>query len=78
MLVSKKQLKDIQQNYRLSPQEMKIIYLLFEGAETNDEIAKKMCISRSSVCTYLRNIYFKTQTKSKLSTVLRLAEFKKE
>jgi len=57
MLITKKQLLEIKRKYGLSPCEIQIVALLFDGIESNRELSEKLGISVAAVKLYLHNLY---------------------
>jgi DNA-binding NarL/FixJ family response regulator len=74
MLVTKKDLKKIKKKYRLSPRELEVIQLLFQGIDSNKEIAKKLGITVGTAKAYVHSIYVKLRVDSKLQAVIMLGD----
>ena len=65
-----KQWAYLQRRYSLTLRESQVIKRVCMGFR-NDEIAKDINIALSTVKTHIRNIYRKTQTRSKIAVLLR-------
>jgi ATP/maltotriose-dependent transcriptional regulator MalT len=74
MNLTKKQLDEIKQRYRLSPRETEIVNLLFTGVESNAELAEKINVTVPTIKTYLHVLYAKVGKSTKLGLVLKLSE----
>ena len=70
MNLTKKQLNDIKQRYRLSPRETELMDLLFQGVDSNSEIADRLNITLGSAKVYVHNLYAKIGKNTKLAVVL--------
>jgi DNA-binding CsgD family transcriptional regulator len=70
VLFNEKQWAYIQNRYELTVRERQIMELVCKGYR-NEEIAKKIDIALGTVKTHIRNIHRKTQTRSKIATLLR-------
>lgn len=58
---------------KLTPREVEVLTLLAKGYH-NKEIAERLCLSESTVRTYLETIYRKTKAKSRVEAALRYFE----
>jgi len=74
MLVSKEDLKNIQKKYRLTDREMQVIELLFQGIDSNKEIASKMGITVGTAKAYSHSIFIKLRVKTKLQAVIMMGD----
>lgn len=54
----------------LTERECKIVFLIAKGLH-NDEIAKLLCVSRSTVKSHLENIYLKLEVKNRVQASLK-------
>ena len=70
VLFNEKQWAYIQNRYQLTQREKQIMELVCKGYR-NEEIAEEINIALGTVKTHIRNIHRKTQTKSKIATLLR-------
>jgi len=78
MLVTKKQLLAIQRLYGLSPREIQIVALLFEGIDSNKEIAERLGVTVGTAKHYSHLLFCKLRVDSKLKVIVKLAEKAKE
>jgi DNA-binding CsgD family transcriptional regulator len=63
----------------LTPKELEVLYAIVEkGIFDTNSLAKKLCITSSTVRTHLQSIYAKFQVISKAELVYRYYQFKEE
>jgi len=77
MAFDEKQWQGLQKRYHLTPRELQIAILVFEGLD-NNEIAKKLEISYNTVRAHLQNIYRRVGTRNKVTLVLKFVDNVKE
>jgi len=69
----KKQETTLQARFHLSRRELDVIYYLTRGL-SDDEIAEKLCISKLTVHTHIKNIYRKLGAKSRIELYRRVMQ----
>jgi len=74
MKLSKKQVRQIIQLYRLTPQQVKIIKIVLQGRETNREIAHELGISFRTLNQHLNKIYIKFNIHSKHGLIIKILD----
>lgn len=74
MLVSKKDLKQIQKKYRLTDREIQVIELLFQGIDSNKDIAKKLGVTVGTAKAYVHSIFIKLRVKTKLQAIIMMGD----
>ena len=74
MLIAKKQLKSIKKFYKLSPLELKLLKLIFDGVHSNQEIAERLNLTLLTAKGILYRIYCKTGYHNKLTLAIKLLE----
>ncbi len=68
-LIDNKQWAYIKRRYRLSPRELQVAALVCNGY-TNDGIATELKVTSGTVKTHLRNIFGKTNARTKITMLL--------
>lgn len=74
MKLSKKQVRQIIQLYRLTPQQVKIIKIVLQGRETNREIANELGTSFRTLNQHLNKIYIKFNIHSKHGLIIKILD----
>jgi len=74
MKLTKKQLEKIKKQYRLSPRETQIVYLILKGVDSNREIAKTLGISLGVAKRYVHDVCVKSGKSSKLEIAILLID----
>jgi DNA-binding NarL/FixJ family response regulator len=65
MTLTKEQLDQLRRRFRLSPRELQVLELLFEGLPTNREIADRLGTTENAIKAAVRTMFLKTGTRSK-------------
>lgn len=73
MLVTKKEFQALQKHYGLSPRELEVVKLLFNGVDSNKDIAERMGITAGTARNYAHTIFCKLRVESKLQAVVKLS-----
>jgi DNA-binding NarL/FixJ family response regulator len=76
-LIDNKQWAYIKRRFRLSPRELQIATLVCSGY-TNDNIANELKVRPGTVKTHLRNIFGKTNARTKITMLLTFVAATKE
>jgi DNA-binding CsgD family transcriptional regulator len=76
-LIDNKQWAYIKRRFRLSPRELQIAALVCSGY-TNDSIANELKVRPGTVKTHLRNIFGKTNARTKITMLLTFVAATKE
>jgi len=63
----------LQARFQLSRRELDVIHYLTRGL-SDDEIGEKLCISRQTVHTHIKNIYKKLDVKSRIELYRRVIQ----
>jgi len=77
ILLDQKQWLYVEKRYNLTPREREIAELICQGLQ-NGSIARHLRIRPGTVKTHTRNIYRKTQVKSKIAMLLRFVAASRE
>ena len=73
MLITKKEFAALQKNYGLTARELEIVKLLFNGVDSNKEIADRLGITVGTARNYAHLINIKLRVESKLQVVIKLS-----
>lgn len=71
MKLSKEQLETLRKEFRLSPRELQVLELTFEGIETSQELAERLGTTTGAVRAAARTLYIKTRARSKHGTLVK-------
>ena len=74
MKLTKKQLEQIKNQYRLSPRETQIVELILQGVDSNAEIAKKLGLSTGTIKQYVHVLFARFNISSKTNLVIKIFE----
>ena len=74
MKLTKKQITEIKNHYRLSPRDVDILKIIFEGIHSNQEIADRLQTSILTAKNMLHHLYCKLGYNNKLTIVVKLLE----
>ena len=58
--------------WRLSPRELEVLVAIVEGAETDEEIARRLCIALRTSKAHIHSILIKSGCTSKVGLLARL------
>ncbi len=73
ILLDEKQWLHLKDRYHITPRELQVAILVCRGFK-NNEIAKALKISHSTVKTHLRNLYRRVRVESKVLLLLKFVE----
>jgi len=73
MLITKKEFAALQKNYGLTARELEVVKLLFNGVDSNKDIAERMGITVGTARNYAHTIFIKLKVESKLQAVVKLS-----
>jgi len=74
MKLTKEQLENYRKKFKLSPRELEILNLLFQGNNKNSDIADKLGITEGTAKQYFHMLYIKLDRPSKIEVIQLLWE----
>jgi len=75
MKFSKEQLEVLRRRFRLSPREIELVDLLFQGVSTNQDLAESLGITLGTTKMMLHTLYAKLACASKQQAIVRCLDY---